>query len=144
MLRASAEVTTTPLDARAITDRTVDPLLPAGVTLLDFVDAVLTGDGPSQESARSAVLDALGPTGLVDAAGVIGNFEMMNRIADATGMPVGKGTLKRTAEWRDLIGINRFNHLSSTVNGQRPGLRALLPAAHSPRLTAHSSQLTAQ
>ena len=65
MLRVSAEVTTTPLDARAITDRTVDPLLPAGVILLDFVDAVLTGDGPSQEGARTAVLDALGPTGLV-------------------------------------------------------------------------------
>ncbi|MBT8164306.1 MAG: hypothetical protein KJP22_06520 [Acidimicrobiia bacterium] len=111
MLRASAEVTTTPLDARAITDRSVDPLLPDGLVLLDFVDAVLTGDGPGRAAARTAVLDALGPTGLVDAAGVIGNFEMMNRIADATGMPVGKGTLKRTAEWRDLIGINGLNHL---------------------------------
>jgi hypothetical protein len=26
-------------------------------------------------------------------------------------MPVGKGTLKRTAEWRALIDIDRFNHL---------------------------------
>lgn len=79
--------------------------------MLDFVDAVLTGDESEQSAARSDLLAKLGPTGLVDAAGVIANFEMMNRIADATGMPVGKGTLKRTAEWRALIGIDGFNHL---------------------------------
>ncbi len=111
MLRASAEVTSTPLDPRSITDRSVDPLLPSGRALLDFVDAVLTGDEHLQGAAQTAVLEALGPTGLVDASGVIANFEMMNRIADATGMPVGKGTLKRTAEWRQLIGIDQFNHL---------------------------------
>jgi len=111
MLRASAEVTTTPLDPRSITDRSVDPLLPAGIVLLDFVDAVLTGDESERTAARISVADALGPTGLVDACGVVANFEMMNRIADATGMPVGKGTLKRTAEWRELIGIDRFDHL---------------------------------
>ena len=111
MLRASAEVTTTPLDPRSITDRSVDPLLPSGAVLLDFVDAVLDGDELRRTAARSAVLTDLGPTGLVDAAGTIANFEMMNRIADATGMPVGKGTLKRTAEWRALLGIDQFNHL---------------------------------
>ena len=111
MLRASAEVTTTPLDPRSITDRSVDPLLPDGVVLLDFVDAVLGGDEPGRTRARTVLRDAVGPTGLVDASGVIANFEMMNRIADATGMPVGKGTLKRTSEWRKLIGIDSLNHL---------------------------------
>ncbi|MGI9610020.1 MAG: hypothetical protein ACR2NL_06970 [Acidimicrobiia bacterium] len=111
MLRASAEITTTSLDPRSITDRSVDPLLPSGLPLLDFVDAVLTGDEHQQVAARTAVLETLGPTGLVDATGVVANFEMMNHIADATGMPVGKGTLKRTAEWRKLIGIDRLNHL---------------------------------
>ncbi len=111
MLRASAEVTTTPLDPRSITDRSANPLLPGGEMLLDFVDAVLTGDDWQRREARTAVLDTLGPTGLVDAAGVVANFEMMNRIADATGMPVGKGTLRRTADWRARLGLDRFNHL---------------------------------
>ena len=111
MLRASAEVTSTPLDARSITDPSVDPLIPQGKLLLRFVDSVL-GDGTGIEQLRDEVTEALGPTGLVDAAGVIGNFEMMNRIADATGMPVGKGTLKRTAEWRTDVGLDRFNHLA--------------------------------
>ena len=109
MLRVSAEVTTTPLDPRSITDRAIDPLLPHGTVLLDFVDAVL--EQSDRSAARTELLEALGPTGLVDATGVIANFEMMNRIADATGMPVGKGTLKRTAEWRTWIGIDQLNHL---------------------------------
>lgn len=113
MLRASAEATTTPLDPRAITDRSVDPLLPGGRLLLDLVDAVLLGSALDREVVRPAVLGELGPTGLVDAAAVIANFAMMNRIADATGMPVGKGTLERTAGWRRLIGIDRFNHRSA-------------------------------
>jgi hypothetical protein len=112
MLRASTEVTSVPLDARAITDPSVDPLLPAGAVLLRFVEAVIR-DGADLNEARAGVHESLGATGLVDAAGVIGNFEMMNRIADATGMPVGKGTLKRTEEWRAHLGLNRFNPLGS-------------------------------
>ncbi len=44
------------------------------------------------------------------AAGYARYLDVM-RVADATGMPVGKGTLKRTKEWRELLGLDRFNHL---------------------------------
>ena len=111
MLRASAQVTTTPLEPRAITDRSLDPLLPHGVALLDFVDALLVGAEADLTRARDKLLEEMGPASLVDAAAVVGNFQMMNRVADATGMPVGKGTLKRTKEWRELLGLDRFNHL---------------------------------
>ncbi len=111
MLRASAQATSTSLEPRAVTDRSLDPLLPHGATLLDFVDAVLVGTADELGSAREKLLDEMGPAGLVDAAGVVGNFQMMNRIADATGMPVGQGTLKRTHEWRELLGLDRYNHL---------------------------------
>ena len=111
MLRASAQVTTTPLEPRAITDRSLDPLLPHGMALLDFVDALLMRSEPDLTQAREKLLEDMGPASLVDAAAVVGNFQMMNRIADATGMPVGKGTLKRTKEWRELLGLDRFIHL---------------------------------
>lgn len=110
MLRASAEATITPLEPRAITDRSLDPLIPHGAVLLDFVDAVLLETTEERVAQRNRVLDDLGEAALVDASGVIGNFQMMNRIADATGMPVGKGTLKRTAEWRELLDLDKFNH----------------------------------
>lgn len=108
MLRASAETTQTPFDARAITDPSVDPLLPSGVGLIAFVDAILVREEASQE--RAAIVGELGPAGLVDAAGVVANFEMMNRVADGTGMPVGGGSLARTAEWRHELGLDRFRH----------------------------------
>ena len=110
MLRASAQVTSTPLEPRAIIDRSLDPLLPHGLTLLDFVDAILTGTERDQDIVRENLLDEMGDAALVDASAVVGNFQMMNRVADATGMPVGKGTLQRTAEWRELLGLDQFNH----------------------------------
>ncbi len=108
MLRASATATDTPLDIRFVTDRGVDPLVPGGSVLLDYVDAVL-GEEPAN-AARDAVIDSMGGEALVDAAGVVANFEMMNRIADGTGMPVGGGSLARSEELRVLTGIDRFRH----------------------------------
>lgn len=109
MLRASAEATSTPLEPRAITAPGLDPLIPAGRELIDLVDAVLAGTDAATQ--RASVRSIVGDDGLVDAAGVVGNFEMMNRIADATGMPVGQGSLQRSTEWRDLLGLDRFRHI---------------------------------
>ncbi|MEE9184546.1 MAG: hypothetical protein V3U39_08730 [Acidimicrobiia bacterium] len=81
------------------------------MALLDFVDALLVGAKADLTRAREKLLEEMGSASLVDAAAVVGNFQMMNRVADATGMPVGKGTLKRTKEWRELLGLDRFNHL---------------------------------
>lgn len=110
MLRASVDATDVPLDPVAITDRSRDPLLPGGRALLSFVDLVLGDPEPARDAARQDVRRELGDEALVDAAGVIGNFEMMNRVADATGMPVGKGSLARTQQWRELLGLDRFRH----------------------------------
>ncbi|MDH3730213.1 MAG: hypothetical protein OES13_03645 [Acidimicrobiia bacterium] len=108
MLRESAAATSIPLDARAITDPSIDPLVPAGRSLLAFVDAALSGEDLSGTRANLAA--ELGWDGTVAAAAVIGNFEMMNRIADAIGMPVSPGGLARTEEWRALLGLDRFRH----------------------------------
>ncbi|MEE8490154.1 MAG: hypothetical protein V3S60_00810 [Acidimicrobiia bacterium] len=81
------------------------------MALLDFVDALLVGSEAELTRAREKLLEEMGSASLVDAAAVVGNFQMMNRVADATGMPVGKGTLKRTKEWRELLSLDRFNHL---------------------------------
>ena len=85
-----------------------DPLLPGGRQLISFVNATLTGsDVPS---ARAAVEDALGPAATVDAAGVVGNFEMMNRIADGVGMPVVPGTRRRMEPVIQQLGLAGFPH----------------------------------
>ena len=110
MLSWSSEINQQPVDIRAVTDGTVDPLLPGGLALLNLVDAVLARSTPDIKAAGDAVGAELGWAGLVDAAAVIGNFQMMNRVADGTGMPTGRGSRTRNAALIELLGLDRFDH----------------------------------
>lgn len=89
MLRASAHATGQPVELRAVTGRADDPLLPAGRQLIGFVSALLTGTDHQLAAARRAVAEAAGVGAVVRAAAVTGNFQMMNRLVDATGVPIG-------------------------------------------------------
>ena len=109
MLRWSAETTGRAWDPRSITDPSVDPLLPGGRELVALVDATHGSDPGELDRARRGVQDVLGDAALVDAAGVIGNFNQMNRLADATGIPVSARWLERTADLRAATGIERFH-----------------------------------
>jgi hypothetical protein len=61
-------------------------------------------------AARDNVRESLGAPALADAAAIIGNFEMMNRIADATGMPVGRGSKRANADLIESLGIADMEH----------------------------------
>ncbi|MEX2279199.1 MAG: hypothetical protein WEA76_03825 [Acidimicrobiia bacterium] len=111
LLSWSAEETDTAVDLRAVTDPSVDPLLPGGRALLGFVDHALTS--PSVEAGR-ILEEELGAEAQVMAATVVGNFQMMNRVADATGMPVGEGSRRRHADLIEELGLNRYDHLEAT------------------------------
>ena len=54
--------------------------------LLRFADALVTHSGLSE--ARTNLANTLGDRAVPLASGAAGNFEMMNRILDATGVPV--------------------------------------------------------
>ena len=108
MLSWSIEETQGRVDLKAITDRSVDPVIPGGRELLDYVDAILLGGDIAQ--ARDAVIGALGESAAEAAAAVTGNFEMMNRIADGVGMPVGSGTRQRLKLIISDLRLDRFPH----------------------------------
>ena len=108
MLSWSAENMGISWDPRSITDATVDPLLEGGSQLIAFVDAAHGSDDEVLASARRELRAALGDAATVDAAGVLGNFNQMNRLADATGMPVGPGSMRHSEELRAATGIERF------------------------------------
>ena len=88
MLRASAHTAGIEIDLRSITERAINPNVPAGPQLLDFVDALIQNDLLAIQATRGNLSDVIGPAGAARAALVAGNFEMMNRILDATGVPV--------------------------------------------------------
>ena len=108
MLRASASA----FEYDVMVDAVIDPSLPTGIPggteILRFVDAVLgVSDHPADE-ARADLVSALDEASLLDAASVFGNFEMMNRVAEASGIPIPQQGIDRNAELIERLGIDTF------------------------------------
>lgn len=59
--------------------------------MLAFADALVARDPVAVEKTRAALADEVGDATAARAAAVCGNFQMMNRILDATGVPVPPG-----------------------------------------------------
>lgn len=100
MLRASAHQTGRPVELSAIAHPDRDSLLPAGRDLLEFVTSLIRGGG-DLSGARDRLCESAGIAGAVRAAAVAGNFQMMNRLVDATGVPIPP-TLRAIAADLDL------------------------------------------
>ena len=82
--------------------------MPYGRLLVAFADAVLGEDAGALTRAREALAAALGPAGLVDAAGVVGLFNAIDRVADATGIPLEPEKAAASADFRARLDLDRF------------------------------------
>lgn len=108
MLRGSSQTSGTEVNLQTIVaGREEDSLVPGGAALVRFTEAVLT-DPDDLSAARTALIDELGEARMVDAAGVIGNFQRMVRIADSTGIPVDGPMAEMSEEMREQLGINEL------------------------------------
>lgn len=76
--------------------------------MLAFADAVLARGSVALARAREAVRAAVGEAGLIDAAAVIGGFDGITRIADATGIPLEPEKAEQTADFFGALDIGRF------------------------------------
>jgi alkylhydroperoxidase family enzyme len=76
--------------------------------LVEFAEAVIGGDDDWLARARSRLSERFGAEGLVDAAAVIGFFNAIDRVADATGIPLDPERLESTADFRAELGIDGF------------------------------------
>lgn len=61
-------------------------------------------------AALDAVASAIGPAAAVDAAAVAANFEIMNRVVDAVGLPIGRRRQESERELIELLGLGTFPH----------------------------------
>lgn len=91
-----------------VMDGTSDTGVPHAAELLAFAEAALGNDGLLLARARDAVLNTMGEAAMVDAAAVIGGFNGITRIADATGIPLEGPKAEQSASWRATLGIDRF------------------------------------
>lgn len=60
------------------------------------------------EAARAEVIEAVGDAGLVDAAAICANFNMMVRIADGTGTPLDAPTVTVSGALRDELKLDEL------------------------------------
>ena len=109
LLRASSDHNGDDIDLSILTSGSRDS---SGIEhsdlLIAFAEAVLADKAQDMESARTAVQAALGDAALVDAAGIIGMFNGLDRVADATGAPLEDWKAADTADMRAAIGIDAF------------------------------------
>lgn len=75
-----------------------------GALLTDFAEKVHAGT--VEASDRAALIEAVGEAGLVDAAAVCANFNMMVRIADGTGTPLDAGSVPISESFRNELQLN--------------------------------------
>ena len=79
-----------------------------GATLVAFAEAILGTNTEQLDAARTAVRDEIGDEALVDAATVAATFNAIDRVADATGIPIDEERLEPTAGFRNELGIDAF------------------------------------
>ncbi len=147
LLRASGKLAGEPVDLRVVTDAGAagESGVAESDALLAFTDALVAHDGDALPPARADLLERLGPEGLVDAAAVASNFERMDRIADATGIPLDAPLAMMTEDLRAELDLGRFASAANTPAlgaAQRTAARALRPLL--PRLMKLAGALRRQ
>ncbi len=83
--------------------------------MLEFCDAILGHGEETLVASRNTVIERLGSSGLVDAAGVAAYFNALDRIADATGTPLEEDYKETTEELREELGINEYEATRSNL-----------------------------
>ena len=110
LLRASGHTYNKNYNLEAVTGAgNGDGGVPNGQLLIAFAEAVLGEDDSALTRPRSALLVALGPAGLADAAAVVGLFNAIDRVADATGIPLEDEKAAASADFRATLGLDRFS-----------------------------------
>ena len=109
MLRASSDHNGDDIDLNVLTSGSRDR---SGIQhsdlLIALAEAVLADGAPEIAVARAALQAAIGDAALVDAAGIIGMFNGLDRVADATGAPLEDWKAAETADLRAALGIDAF------------------------------------
>jgi hypothetical protein len=109
LLRASGVTQNRSYDLNAVTGAVQDDGGVAhGRLLVEFAEAVLGEDDEALTRARPALRAAIGAAGLADAAGVVGLFNAIDRVADATGIPLEAEKAEASADFRAALGLDRF------------------------------------
>ena len=88
-----------------------------GGRLLAFTDAVMGSDATARARERRALREVLSPEAFVDACAVIAAFNVVDRIADATGIPLDPMLQAASGDIQEQLGLARFGSAANTPAG---------------------------
>ncbi len=112
MLRASSRGNDA-LDIQSVVDPQAESGVPHGGILTAFAESAVRRSDDLPER-REDIVAAIGEPALIDAAGIVANFQRMVRIADACGIPLDDWTRKRTADAKRQLALERFKSAANT------------------------------
>jgi hypothetical protein len=98
-----------------------DSGVPLGRELVALAESAMSLDPAAIDAARQTLLLAAGPEVLVDAAAVIGNFDRMNRIADAIGLPLDGPVDAISSDIQDELSLREYASSAHTPRLSRLG-----------------------
>ena len=114
LLRASSRKIGAEADlAATVGEGEADPSIPHGNALVRFGEAVCRGSD-DVDASRDALCEAVGREGFVLAAGIVGIFNGLVRVADSSGIPLDDGTRDHSAGFRASLGLDAFHGAANT------------------------------
>ena len=118
LLRVSGQMTGADVDMAAVNGQVRGEGGVANATeLVAFTEAAMGEDDVALARARDALRALLTPEAFVDTCAVIGAFNVVDRIADSTGIPLDEPMVELTAEVRTDLDLARFRSSANTPAG---------------------------
>lgn len=91
-----------------------DSGVPHGSLLTAFAEAAVR-QTDALPGLREQIVSELGVQELVDAAGIVANFQRMVRIADGCGIPLDEFTKDATDDCREELGLHEYASAANTA-----------------------------
>ncbi len=116
MLRESSQRSGTfdSLNLQGTVNHDADSGVPHGSLLTAFAEAAVRR-ADALPGLRERIVAELGVQELVDAAGVVANFQRMVRIADGCGIPLDGYTKEATDDCREELGLHEYASAANTA-----------------------------
>src|SRR5437762_1929755 len=106
MLRASGQVAGQVVELTAVTEKAAgDAGVQHGARLLAFTDAAMGADDALLDRERRALCAVLSPEAFVDACALVAAFNVVDRIADSTGIPLVVRRRREGGSWHGTCSL---------------------------------------
>ncbi len=114
LLRVSGQSEGAEIDLATINGTAGDGGILHGAKLVAFTEAVMGDEEDALRRERAALREVLSDEAFVDTAAVIGSFNVVDRIADSTGIPLDDMMEAMTRDLREDLDLARFASSANT------------------------------